>query len=132
MGFWVCKENTSALCLHVIVRQDVKVEVMVKITQLKYSRYVMDIFIKWKNTACHARNWNGVQPVTGEVVHYVIWNQDEGTNGRWRKLLEMETWCRETLKGKTLEEQEEDSELIDDWLVGCWLITRPNQCLIGH
>lgn len=33
----------------------------------------------------------------------------------------IETWCRETLKGKTLEEEGEDSELIDDWLVG-WLL----------
>lgn len=61
-----------------------------------------------------------------------IWNQDERTNGRWRKPLMIETWCRGILKGKTLEEEEEDSELIDDWLVGCWLITRPNECLIGH
>jgi hypothetical protein len=39
-----------------------------------------------------------------------IWNQDERTNGRCRKSLEMKTWCREPLKGKTLEEEEEDGE----------------------
>jgi hypothetical protein len=36
---------------------------------MKNSRYDVDMFIKWKNAACHARNWNGVQQGSGEVAH---------------------------------------------------------------
>jgi hypothetical protein len=34
------------------------------------SRYDVDIFIRWKNTAYHASNWYEVQQGTGEVAHY--------------------------------------------------------------